>query len=176
MPLQLSELVLSTFSNGLKVLVHLIDVAEEHAYYLGLSADDLYPDARLIEDMKPFSFQIQEATTAVNIALARLGVTELQAWADEESTMAELRARIAKAQKLLEEVDKEDIDKGADEAAYLHFGPMTLTTTGKGSILGYSIPNFFFHIQTAYAILRSKGVPLGKKDYAESFVLPYLVV
>lgn len=52
---------------------------------------------------------------------------------------------------------------------------MTLTTTGKGSILGYLIPNFFFHVQTVYAILRSKGVPIGKKDYAESFVVGYII-
>lgn len=119
MPIQLSELVLSTFSNGLKTLTHLLEVAEEHASSQGLSADAEYPDARLIEDMKPFSFQIQEATTAVNYALAGLQVTELQPWADEETTMAELKERIAKAQRLLEQANAKAIDSATDEPAYL---------------------------------------------------------
>ncbi|KAK3946529.1 hypothetical protein QBC32DRAFT_151370 [Pseudoneurospora amorphoporcata] len=62
MSIQLSELVLSTFSKGLNTLTHILNVAERHAFSQGLSADAEYPNARLIDDMKPFTFQIQNAT------------------------------------------------------------------------------------------------------------------
>ena len=54
-------------------------------------------------------------------------------------------------------------------------GPTTLKSTGKGSVLGHSIPNFYFHLQTAYAILRSKGVPIGKRDYLGAFLAGNIV-
>ncbi|EDO65195.1 hypothetical protein GE21DRAFT_5168 [Neurospora crassa] len=170
MSIQLSELVLSTFSNGLDTLSHIIDVAEQYASSQGLSADAEYPNARLVEDMKPFTFQIQNATKHVNRTLGRLQGQVFQQWEDKETTIAELRERIAKAQKLVEEADANVIDAFAEQPADLVLGPKTLKSTGKGTVLGHSIPNFFFHVQTAYAILRSKGVPLGKKDYIQSFL------
>ncbi|KAJ4354713.1 hypothetical protein N0V85_009597 [Neurospora sp. IMI 360204] len=170
MSIQLSELVLSTFSKGLHTLSHILDIAEQHASSQGLSADTEYPNARLIEDMNPLTFQIQNATKHIKNTLARLQGQEIQPWENKETTIAELRERIAKAQKLVEEADAKVIDSVAEQPVDLVLGSTTVKSTGKGSVLGHSIPNFFFHVQTAYAILRSKGVPIGKKDYIQSFL------
>ncbi|WPJ66374.1 hypothetical protein SMAC4_14040 [Sordaria macrospora] len=175
MSIQLSDIVLSTFSKGLNTLAHILDVAEQYASSQSLSADAEYPNARLIDDMKPFTFQIQNATTNIKRTLARLQGQEFQPWEDKETTIADLRERIARAQKLVEEADAKVLDSVAEKPIDLLIGPTTLKSTGKGSVLGHSIPNFFFHVQTAYAILRSKGVPIGKKDYIQSFLAGNIV-
>ena len=98
MSIQLSDLVLSTFSKGLNTLAHILDVAEQYASSQSLSADAEYPNARLIDDMKPFTFQIQNAATNIKRTLARLQGQEFQPWEDKETTIADLRERIARAQ------------------------------------------------------------------------------
>ncbi|WPJ61168.1 hypothetical protein SMAC4_13407 [Sordaria macrospora] len=115
MSIQLSDLVLSTFSKGLNALAHILDVAEQYASSQSLSADAEYPNARLIDDMKPFTFQIQNATTNIKRTLARLQGQEFQPWEDKETTIADLRERIARAQKLVEEADAKVLDSVAEK-------------------------------------------------------------
>lgn len=163
----LSQIVIPTFTKGLKTLDHVIDLAEQHARGKGLDPNVEYPDARLIADMKPFTFQVQNATTTVRKTLSRLTGQDIEAWKDDERTIADLHKRIGLALSLLESVDTKQIDDRADDQVEIN---KTLKLSGKRTALDHGLPNFFFHLQTAYAILRAKGVPIGKNDYLENFL------
>jgi hypothetical protein len=105
----LSEIVTSTFSKGLKTLDHLITVAEQDAKAKGIDADAVYPEARLIDDMKPFTFQVQNATNTVRKTLLRLGL-KTDVWKDDERTLEDLHKRIELALNLLDTVDAKQIN------------------------------------------------------------------
>jgi len=166
----LSQIVIPTFTKGLKTLDHVIDLAEQHARGKGLDPNVEYPDARLIADMKPFTFQVQNATTTVRKTLSRLTGQDIEAWKDDERTIADLHKRIGLALSLLESVDTKQIDDRADDQVELPFGNKLFKLSGKDTALNQGLPNFFFHLQTAYAILRAKGVPIGKSDYLSNFL------
>ncbi|KAK4148783.1 hypothetical protein C8A00DRAFT_47456 [Chaetomidium leptoderma] len=143
MALTLSEVVIPTFTKGLTTLSYLLTVAQEHAKSNYLDPDAEYPNARLADDILPLTFQVQNVTKTVRKTLARLEVDDLL-------------ARVVKTKELLAGVDRGVIDARADR-------PL-----GQQTIQG--IPNFFFHLQTAYTILRAKGVPIRKRDYIGSFL------
>lgn len=112
----LSTLVLTTFSKGLSTLTHLLRVAESHAAANGIDPNTEYLPARLIEDMRPLSFQIQNATKHVRVVLARLTGEEFEAWEDSEKTFGEFYERIDKARGVLERVER-DLKGRIDERA-----------------------------------------------------------
>ncbi|KAK0639943.1 hypothetical protein B0T16DRAFT_339079 [Cercophora newfieldiana] len=174
----LSTHVTSTFLKGLNTLSHVLDVAESHAAATGADLNNDYLPARLIDDMRPLSFQIQNVTKNVKAVLDRLtGATgeDAKPWQDTEKTWEEFRGRIEKAKAYIEGVDKTVIDERADRGEEIDhpWGPtLTVRITGRDSALNQGIPNFYFHLATAYAILRSKGVPVGKKDWIVEFFKP----
>ncbi|KAK3369642.1 hypothetical protein B0T24DRAFT_669033 [Lasiosphaeria ovina] len=170
-PLTLSQVVLPTFTRGLTTLSHILTVAATHAKSADLDADAEYAPAQLIADMKPLTFQVQTATTTVRKALARLlGAQDAApAWADDEKTLADLQARIASTQALLAAADAATIDARAAEIVEVPFWGSVYKLAGQDAALKQAIPNFFFHVQTAFAILRAKGVPIGKRDYLSNF-------
>ncbi|OIW27094.1 hypothetical protein CONLIGDRAFT_496568 [Coniochaeta ligniaria NRRL 30616] len=168
--ISLSQIVIPTFTKGLKTLDHIINRAEQHAKEKGLDPNVEYPGARLVEDMNPLTFQVQNATTTVRKTLSRLTGQDIEAWTDDERTIADLHKRIGFALSLLESVDAKQIDDRADHQVELPFGNQILKLSGKDTALSQGLPNFFFHLQTAYAILRAKGVPIGKTDYLSSFL------
>lgn len=112
--IQLSDLVEKTFTRGLDVLSHILKVAETHAAANGINPDTEYLSARLIDDMRPLTFQLQNVTNHVRVVLSRLAGVEYPAWEDTETTFGEFHERIAKAQALLKEVDKSRIDERAE--------------------------------------------------------------
>ncbi|KAK4649814.1 hypothetical protein QC762_704830 [Podospora pseudocomata] len=170
MSLTLSSITISTFSKGLSTLVHILQKAEEYAASQGLDANAEYINARLIDDMLPLTFQVQNATNTVRKTLTRSQGKADQPWEDGEKTFADLYARIEKARQVIKEADAAAIDAKADETVDLALGPTTIKIVSRDSVLNQGIPNFFFHLNTAYAILRSKGVPVGKRDYIGSFL------
>ncbi|KAK4163860.1 hypothetical protein QBC43DRAFT_318838 [Cladorrhinum sp. PSN259] len=172
MSITLSSITLTTFSSGLDTLTHILKKAQEHAASQSVDADATFPSARLIEDQLPLTFQVQTTTSTVRKILARLQGQEDQPWEDKETTFAELFARIEKTKKLVAEADKAKIDERADVEVELPLGQTTLKLSSKDSALNFGIPNFFFHLNTAYSILRAKGVPVGKRDYISSFLAP----
>lgn len=122
MALALSELVLSTYARGLRALSHILAVAERHARASGLpDPETAYADARLIDDMRPLAFQVQNATRTVRATLERLGGAGSGAaeWDNSERTLAELRARVESALALVEAADREAIDARAAEEVEL---------------------------------------------------------
>lgn len=149
------DISVGTYIAGLTVLVNILKKAA-----LQPDADTL-PSASLTEDMLPLSFQVQSVSNTVSISLKRLLKTDIQSWEDNETTMGQLIARAENTLALLKNIDPKSLE-GAEKNVCKVAGE---ELTGRQFILGFAMPNLFFHLQTAYAILRMKGVPLGKDDY-----------
>jgi uncharacterized protein len=99
----------------------------------------------------------------------RLAGVEIPSLADTETTFAELQARIAKTVDFIKTIKPEQIDGSEAKKITLKVGGNDMTFEGQAYLLGFVIPNFFFHSTTAYALLRHNGIEIGKKDFLGSF-------
>ena len=122
-------------------------------------------NARLYPDMYPLSRQVQIATDNAKGAASRLAGMEPPKYEDNESTFPELVARIDKTIALLETFKPEQIDGSEDKTITLPMRDRTLTFKGMPYLLDYVLPTIYFHVTTAYAILRHNGVEIGKRDF-----------
>jgi hypothetical protein len=153
------------FINGLNTLTHILKKAEEHGKAQGSPEAD-FMNARLIEDMNPLTFQIQTASNTAKNTLMRILGTEPIPMDDNESTFAELHERIQRTLDILKQVKRQDFDMDVDQEIKVAFGSRgDRTWTKRGYVQGFAIPNFYFHVVTAYAILRKEGVKVGKIDF-----------
>jgi hypothetical protein len=164
MSLSLYDVSVPAFLRGFANLTEILKKGEAFADEKGIAHKELL-EARLIEDMLPLTAQIQRVSDSAKFVPVRLGAAENLPMADEEVTFADLHARIDKTIDFLNGIvpasmaDKEDIDVVVKtRTGETHF-------SGKSYVLGFALPNFYFHVTTAYAILRHKGVPVGKMDY-----------
>jgi hypothetical protein len=148
----------------LRNLDAILDKAEAHAKATGVDLKT-YIDARLAPDMHPLTNQIQLASDAAKSGVARLAGVAPPSFPDTETTWPELKQRIAKTIAFVEGVKRDQVDGREDATIELKLPNRTLTFTGRDFLGLFSLPNFLFHVTTAYALLRSKGVPLGKMDY-----------
>jgi hypothetical protein len=123
------------------------------------------PQARLIVDMLPLSAQIQIACDTAKGAAARLAGVEAPKHEDTEVTLAELKARVAKTLDFIKTIKPEQLQKAETREIVLKFPQTTLKFTGINYLTNFALPNFFFHVTTAYALLRKNGVDLGKRDF-----------
>lgn len=125
-------------------------------------------DARLAPDMRPLPSQYQMASDTAKNAIARLAGVEMPSMPDTESSFAELKERCSKTIAFIESVDRAALDNGTDREVVLSFpNGMGYRFTGRDYLTGFVLPNFFFHVTTAYAILRASGVNLGKPDFLQ---------
>jgi hypothetical protein len=122
-------------------------------------------DARLAPDMHPFTRQIQIASDSAKGAAARLAGVEPPSFPDTETTFPELQARIAKTIDFLKSVDSSKLAGAENRNVELKTPNRTFNLTGAQFITGFALPNFFFHVTTAYGLLRHKGIEIGKMDY-----------
>lgn len=122
-------------------------------------------EARLAPDMHPLPNQIQIASDAAKGAAARLAGIEAPAMPDTEETFPELQERIAKTIAFLKTVKPEQLAGAEDKTITLKFPQGEMTFTGKDFLTGFALPNFFFHVTTAYGLLRHKGIQIGKMDF-----------
>ena len=120
---------------------------------------------RLAPDMLNLARQVQIATDHAGGAPALLAGMEPPSLENTEASFAELKARIDKAVAFLNTLKPAQVDGSEDREVTLKRGGNTVTYKGQPYLLHYALPNFFFHVTTAYAILRHCGVDLGKKDY-----------
>jgi hypothetical protein len=125
----------------------------------------VFVNGRLAPDMLPLVRQIQIMTDQVKGGASRLAGLEPPKWADEESSFADLHARIAKTIAHLQTFKPASFDGAETRPIEIKFPNATFNFVGKDYFLGFVIPNFYFHYTTAYAILRHNGVPIGKADY-----------
>lgn len=120
---------------------------------------------RLFPDMFPLSRQVQLVTDFAKGCGARLAGVEVPAFADEEKTFDDLQARITKTIDFLKSLDAKDFEHAATRQVTLKIGGQERTMNGQSYYTAAFLPNFFFHMTTAYNILRSMGVELGKGDF-----------
>ncbi len=125
--------------------------------------------ARLAPDMYPLSRQVQIATDIVKGCAARLAGIDVPRYEDNETTFAELQARIAKTVAFIQSVTATQIDGSEDREITLKFGSLEAHFLGQTYLLDFVYPNFHFHLTTAYAILRHNGVGIGKMDYIGNY-------
>jgi hypothetical protein len=153
------------FKNMLGNLGHFIDKAQARAEAKKYDPQALV-DYRLAPDMLPFRRQVQIACDAAKNGLARLSGTEAPKFEDTETTFADLKERIRKTIDYLDSVPRDKIDGCEDKDITFPVGrDATRTMKGEAYLLNWALPNHFFHVTTAYAILRHNGVELGKSDY-----------
>ncbi len=155
------------FVNILKNLSGILDKAQAHADAKNLNPTVLTGD-RLYPDMFTMAHQVQVACDTAKGAVARLGGVEIPKHEDTEQTLAELKARIAKTIEFIGTVKPAQIDGTEDKAIVLKLGGQEVKFTGMQYLLGFAHPNFYFHVTTAYNILRHNGVEIGKRDFIGS--------
>ena len=126
---------------------------------------DALVEARLAPDMYALAGQVQRASDSAKGCAARLGGIDNPSFPDNEKTFADLQDRIAKTVAFLHGVKPEQIDGSEHKPIEFKAGPVTLNFTGQTYLLTFALPNFYFHVTTAYGILRSKGVAVGKMDF-----------
>ena len=150
---------------ALRNLDAIVVKAEAH-----VTADDNIDPATLIQarlhpNMRPFVFQIRTATDTAKGAAARLTGGEAPSWADDEETFAEVHERLGKAIEYLSGFTPDDFDGAEGRSIELKLGPDPIYFTGASYLTSFAMPNFFFHVTTAYNILRHNGVVIGKRDF-----------
>ena len=152
------------FAHMLKNLSVLLDKAEAHC-----AARKIDPAAltsyRLFPDMLPFTRQVQIACDSAKGAAARLAGVEVPKHEDTEQTFADLRARIAKTLAFIESVPKAQLEGAETREVVVKLRGEDVKFRGEQYLLNFALPNFYFHVTTAYDMLRHNGVELGKRDF-----------
>lgn len=165
MSITLSSASLPIFQSMLRNLAHCLDKAEAHAAARKFDPN-VFLAARLAPDMLPFPAQIRIACDAAKFCAARLAGVEAPKFDDNEATLAELKARIARTVEFIASVPAASIDgREAVELTIPVGRDKTRVMTCENYLKHWALPNFFFHVTTAYALLRHNGVDLGKADY-----------
>jgi uncharacterized protein len=153
------------FQRMLGNLLKVMDKAEAHAAARKFSPDAYLP-LRLAPDMLPFSKQIQIASDNAKGCAARLAGQDIPAWADDETSFAQLRERLQRTLDYVAGVPASAFEGAEGREVVLKFRNRDpLVFTGEDYLRFFALPNFFFHVTTAYALLRHAGVDLGKGDY-----------
>ncbi|HJS35214.1 MAG TPA: DUF1993 domain-containing protein [Pseudoxanthomonas sp.] len=153
------------FLRALGNLRQVLEKGEAHARAQGYEPAVLL-QSRLYPDMLPLVRQVQMATDTAKFGAARLTGVESPRFEDIETTFAELFARLDAVSAYLGTFEESAFEGSEDRAVTLSTRSRgDLTFNGRGYLLGFALPNLFFHVTIAYAILRHNGVPLGKLDY-----------
>jgi hypothetical protein len=155
------------FVRQLTALSTILDKALAHAESSGLDPAEL-TTARLAPDMLPFTNQIFIASDTAKGCVARLAGVEIPTFPDTEATLPELKARIAKTVDFLNSFKPEQVDGSEDREVVLKLRSGEIKFSGLDYLQNFVLPNFYFHVTTAYDLLRHKGVPLGKMDFLGS--------
>lgn len=164
MSITLHQVSVPVLIRGLQTLSTLLDKAEKHAEEHKLEAGELLT-ARLFEDMFPLSAQIQRASDTAKGTASRLSGLAAPNFPDDETTFDELQARINKTIHFLEGIPADAIDGQEQREVKMMLRGEEHLMTGQTYLTHFGLPNFMFHVTTAYGILRHKGVKLGKMDY-----------
>jgi len=158
------SLSIPIFQKYLTNLSAILDKAAAHAQERKIDPAALL-DARLYPDMLPFTRQVQLSTDFAKGAAARLAGEAPPKFDDVEVGFAQLKERIARTLALLDSVEPNRIDGSDERVIELKTAMRTLSFTGLDFLAHFALPNFIFHVTTAYAILRHNGVPIGKDDF-----------
>ncbi|HEX7693062.1 MAG TPA: DUF1993 domain-containing protein [Sphingomonas sp.] len=165
MATSLYDLSVPTFLQTVSAVAGFLDRAVTHCEQTG-GDPEAFVSARLYPDMAPFHFQIEALShhAAWGVETLKTGVFAPPGLIGA-MPFADLQAMVGRAETMLRAFTREEIDACAGRELDLQIGPRRLAFTAETFILSFSLPNFYFHAVTAYDILRSRGVPIGKRDY-----------
>lgn len=165
MSLSLYQSSVPVFERSLAAFLVILDKAEAHAEARKFDPTN-YLAIRLAPDMFPFTRQIQAFCDNAKNTSFRLAGAQPPAIADSETTFAELRGRIQTTLDHLKTIDARAVDAGVDRDIVFPLGPnLKMKMQGADYLMHFALPNFYFHLTTAYDILRSAGVEIGKRDF-----------
>jgi len=163
--MQISHVFDGLTSQQLSALINILNAAKKFAEESNTDHKQLLA-ARLYEDMHPLSWQLQTTVELIVRAADRLTMQEPTSLVLEEDNFDELIARVEQIKDTLLELDKAALDQSVDTVIEIPVGPeASLSLTGQDYVLKFLLPNVYFHLTTAYDLLRMQGVPLGKRDY-----------
>jgi len=151
-------------ANSLKNLSAILDKAAAHAEAKKIDPAVLL-STRLYPDMLPLLRQVQIASDSAKGAVARLAGVEVPKYEDTEETIADLKQRLAKTIDFVSSFKPAQIDGSEEKDIHLKLGQREVDWKGMQYLLGFALPNFYFHVVTAYDILRHSGVEIGKRDF-----------
>jgi len=164
MPISLYQASVPVFTRGLTTMSHLLRKGEAYAREIGADPASL-TEARLAPDMLTLAGQVQRASDTSKLAMERITGTPSPKLEDNEATFADLYARIDKTIAYIEGFNEAQLDGLESRTIELKLRDFAPTFSGSSYLFTFALPNFFFHVTTAYDILRHKGVPLSKMDY-----------
>ncbi|ANK93572.1 MULTISPECIES: DUF1993 domain-containing protein [Rhizobium] len=163
MSISIYRLTVPMFQRGLASLKTYLDKAEAYAKEKNIDPAILV-SARLAPDMLPLAGQYQRASDSAKFTLARLTATDAPKFDDNETTIEQLRERLAKTDAYLTTFSAQALE-GAESRQITLPGKSGIVLQGDEYITTFALPNFYFHVATAHAILRNQGAPIGKRDY-----------
>ena len=166
MTLSMYQASVPVFIRMLNNLAELMKKGEAYAEDKKFEPDVLL-NSRLAPDMFPLSRQIQIASDAAKGCAARLANVKPPAYEDDEKNFAEIYERINKTITFLNTIKPEQIDGSEENTIILELPSVTLNFKGMQFLLHFSLPHFYFHVTTAYDILRHNGVDIGKRDFLD---------
>ena len=152
------------FVNILGNLSNILDKTQAHIDAKKIDPAVL-PSYRLFPDMLPLTKQVQIACDAAKGVVARLSGVEIPVFEDNEATIADLKARVAKTVAFIQSVPQAKIDGTEDKEIVIKRGDKETRYNGMQFLLGHAVPNFYFHVTTTYNILRHNGIEIGKRDF-----------
>lgn len=159
MPLSMSQASVPVFLRALRNLSAVLEKGAAHAEAASLVEARLYPD------MLTLAGQVQRASDAAKGCAARLSGTQPPSFPDTEKSFPELQERIQKTIDYIKSVPSSQIDGSEEREIRFKAGKSEYNFTGQQYLQAFAIPNFFFHVTVAYAILRHKGIEIGKMDF-----------
>jgi Uncharacterized protein conserved in bacteria len=168
MSVSMHKASIPVFIRGLEALSAILGKASAYAKEKKIDESTLI-NARLAPDMFPLSRQIQSASDTAKFAITRLTGIEAPKYEDNEATLAELQERIAKTVTFLKNVDIAVFKDSEAHTVTMHFGKSQSLFRGSNYLLHFALPNFYFHVTTAYDILRHLGLNIGKRDFLGSY-------
>ena len=161
------DFTVPVFLRGLGVMSAVLEKGRAHAETAGIDPADLV-EARLAPDMLTLAGQVQRASDTAKFAAVRIGGVENVRFADEEKSLADLQERLTRTRDFLEKVPRAAIDDQERATIQANIGWSPISIGAVDYIQKFAMPNFYFHVTTAYDILRSRGVALSKMDYIGS--------
>ena len=164
MAITLYDISVPVFLRGFERLSAILEKGRAFAEERG-SAPEALLEARLAPDMLTLAGQVQRASDTAKFAMVRVAGVENEPFADEEKSFADLADRIDRTVAFLGRVPRTALDGREDAAIEVRIGRAAVQTTGAAYLLKFALPNFLFHVTTAYDILRHEGVGLGKNDF-----------
>jgi len=154
----------ANFTHALRGLAAILSKAEAHCEDRKIDPAVML-SMRLFPDMLNFTRNVLIACDTAKGLAARLSQTDNPSYEDNEATFGELQARIAKTITFMDSVPDAAFEGAEDREIVMKFGPEERKFSGASYYNGYAVPNFYFHMSTAYNILRHNGVVIGKRDF-----------